>query len=159
MENPVLKQWENGLRINHISHAMAASHYKKYDRSIGIANTILATIVASSIFAAISDSENTILLVVAGIFSVLAAVFNAIYTFLNYGELAEKHRQAWIGYGDLRKTFEAETIFENSNNPDKIKEFLLEFNKKLSDLEKVVPEIPQKIHDRAKQEVLKNKNE
>jgi hypothetical protein len=157
MENTLIQQWGNGLRINHISHNRAASYFKKYYHLIGIITTTTAAIVASTIFASLSTSDNHIMLIVCGIISALATVLNAVQSFLNYGELAEKHRQAANGYGEIRRQFETECMLDDEIDPETLKKLMSVFNQKLSELEKNVPEIPQKIHDKVKEEILNNK--
>ena len=157
MDTSLVNQWQKGVRLRHISHNRAASSFKTKYQRLGVVTTVLSTLAASSIFASFADSEKIVWLITAGIISILTAVVNAINTFLSYGELAEKHRQAANGYGELRRFFETETLDAESLALDELKELLEIFNQKLSELEKSVPEIPQKLYNTVKKELDRKK--
>jgi len=157
MNTSLVYQWQKGVRIKHISHNRAASSFKTKYQRLGVVATVLSTLAASSIFASFADSEKIIWLITAGIISILTAVVNAINTFLSYGELAEKHRQAANGYGELRRYFETETLDAENLKVDELKDLLEVFSQKLSELEKSVPEIPQKLYNKVKKGLDKKK--
>ena len=119
------QQWHKGLRINHIGHNVAAARYKKRDDILGASSAILSAIVATSLFAFLSDTGNEMLKILTGVVSVLAAITAAANTFLNYGELAEQHRQAAVSFGSLRRRMELINLSDDANKRplmDKVRE-------------------------------------
>ena len=89
---------------------------------LGIPVVILTTIVGTTVFSSIASSSTNsiILLVVAGLLSVVAAVFSSLNTFLNYGELAERHRNASVKYGNLRREIEELSFANNKTDLESI---------------------------------------
>ena len=143
------QQWHKGLRINHIGHSVAASRFKKRDSILGSSSAILSAIVATSLFAFLSDTANEKLKLLTGIISVLAAISAAANTFLNYGELAEQHRQAAVSFGSLRRRMELLNLSDDSNKRslmDKLRE-------DWEELEKQAPVLPPKVYAEAAERV------
>ena len=65
-----------------------------------------STIVGTTIFATLEKSPNVYVGILAGLFSIAAAVLASLNTFLGYSERAEKHKLAAVQYGDLRTEIE-----------------------------------------------------
>ena len=148
-QEEVIYQWVKGMRIMHIVHAKSHSRFRKLDRNIGLSSTIFAAIVSTAVFASIAkdDEDSNYIAIVAGIISILTVVFSATHSFLKYGELAERHRQAAAAFGNLRRSVEIdlETVKEGVRLPV---ERFKEINVQWSDLERTAPACPQNIHDR-----------
>lgn len=145
--NESVKQWEEKLHTRHMAHSRSYSYYKTMDRIIGLSSALLSTAVATTVFASFANSENSILIIIAGSISVLATLFTAGNSFLKFGELAERHNQAAASFGQLRRQFE---ILMNLKITDQ------EFNKQLeiinsnwSELEQKIPALPQWIFDKS----------
>ena len=79
--NEIINQWRNGLRIRHIAHSRAFSHFKLMDRIVGLASTILSAVVATTVFASMAESDSNTLILIAGGISILATLFAASYSF------------------------------------------------------------------------------
>ena len=145
------QKWANGLRIRHIAHSRAASHYRFWDRLIGLLSTLLSAVIATTIFASLNDSDNQTQIIVAGSISILSTVVSGAYSFLKMAQLAERHHQAAASFGQLRR--EVEIIL--NHDPKKLNEEKLhEINKLWSELEKKVPEVPQRIFNIAMNKVV-----
>lgn len=144
-----LEQWCNGIKIAHISHYRAAAHYKRLGRGFGIPVVILTTVVGTVVFTSIASPNgySTGLQLLAGLLSMGAAVLSGLATFLNYGELAERHRDAAVKYGNLRR--EIEEIISFTPSQDELKSTMADLRTRWNSLDIEAPSIPQKIHDYA----------
>lgn len=152
--NETINHWKNGLRIRHIAHSRAFSRFKLWDRMIGSVSTLLSAVVATTVFASFADSDSNRLIIIAGGISILATLFAASYSFLKLGELAERHHQAAASFGQLRRSLEVILMDKDIVSVDHEK--LLEINAVWSELEKKVPDIPQRIYNRARKRIYKN---
>jgi len=114
---------------------------------LGIPVVILTTIVGTTVFSSIASSSTNsiILLVVAGLLSVVAAVFSSLNTFLNYGELAERHRNASVKYGNLRR--EIEELISFANNKTDLESIMKDIRTRWDAVDLEAPSVPQKIYD------------
>jgi hypothetical protein len=154
-----LQKWRNGIKIAHNSHIQAATYYTRRGRMLGIPVVILTTIIGTAVFTSIATNNQAAiaLQITAGLLSMAAATLSSLYTFLNYGGLAERHRTAAVKYGNLRREVEQLLCFlEGKTDLDAtMKEVRIKWD--AVDLE--APEIPQKIHDKVKRDAGKNPEE
>jgi hypothetical protein len=151
-----LEQWLNGIKIAHISHLRASAHYKRLGRGFGIPVVILTTIVGTTVFTSMASSVeySTGLQLLAGLLSMGAAVISGLATFLNYGELAERHRDAAVKYGNLRRELEEIMCFTPSQDELKLK--MTDLRTRWNALDTEAPSVPQNIHDYALRQVKPN---
>jgi hypothetical protein len=86
-----------------LAHYLAAAGDFGRDKWIGIANVVLAAIVATSVFGSVSDAAVTLKakLIVGGI-AALATIAAALQTKLDYAEKATKHLAAAARFGKSR---------------------------------------------------------
>ena len=149
----LITMWNNGLRIRHMAHSIAFTHFKRLDKLTGVVATVLSAVVGTTVFASLAKSDNTSLLVIAGSISVLSTVVISANSFLKFGELAERHNQAGASFGNLRRQLEVDLI--NSNDTVSLsKEGLQELNVLWSELEKTSPAIPQRIFNKCQKIVV-----
>jgi len=135
-----LQKWRNGIKIAHNSHLRAAAY---------------GTAVFTSIAA---NSQGSIALqVTAGLLSMAAAALSSLYTFLNYGGLAERHRTAAVKYGNLRREVEQLLCFMNNKND--LEATMENIRTRWDSVDFEAPEIPQKIHDKVRRQLSKNPEE
>ena len=153
-KDQLLKEWVDGAHIKSIAHHKAAAKFNRNNRILGLLTTIFTVIVSTSIFASLMKTDNKIILMPAYVISFLAVILSASNTFLKLEKLSEKHLQAGISYGQIRKKMELLLVNVKNVNENHLNE-IIEQN---SELEKNVPSIPQKIHDNAKNEVKKSSN-
>ncbi|MFB3897326.1 MAG: SLATT domain-containing protein [bacterium] len=144
----LLQEWHNGLRINHIAHLRAAAEYKLLGRIFGLLVTMFSVVIGTSIFSTLGSSENLLVLLMAGSISVLAAVLSGIQGFLNYPELAAKHKHAGVKYGELRRQIEELIAIEK--DPVELEKTMRQIRFDWNALDDESPEISQKFHDQAK---------
>jgi len=143
----LISKWKNSLKIRHIVHSSAFSHFKLMDRLLGLITIILSAIVTTTVFVSFGESESRILIAIAGGISVLTTLFAASHSFLNFAELAERHRQAAASFDQLRR--DLDSILLNKNIESINHKKLQEMNAIWSELEKTAPSVPQRIYARA----------
>ena len=149
-----LLQWQKGIRIDHMAQSRAAAYYSRRSRGLGLIVTILSVFVGTSLFTGLASSKDlgTIVLV-AGAVSAVTAVLTAVQTFLNYGELAEKARNAANSYGVLRRDIE-ETLATTTDS-QKLAAAMSDMGKQWDQLDSEAPVIPQSIYNQAAADVDK----
>lgn len=98
----LLKGWHKGLHILQKGNFTAATYYGKLGKRFGVPVVITTSIVSSAIFATIGNSEQTSIQLAAGFVSILATVLSSLQTFLGYSERSSNHKEAAVGYGELR---------------------------------------------------------
>jgi hypothetical protein len=135
----LLRQWIAGIRLNHIGHRRAATVYARRARALGVITTLASTIVGTTLFSSLANSQDSRLIVAAAIASLFALVASALQTFLNYSELAAAHRGAAVGYGALRRRSEQLLAFPPDGGLDEpMRETSTIWNK----LDEESPELP-----------------
>lgn len=151
-----LQKWRNGIKISHNAHTQAAAHYTQLGRMLGVPVVILTTIIGTAVFTSIAtDTQAAVALqITAGLLSMAAAVLSSLYTFLNYGGLAERHRMAAVKYGNLRREVEQLLCFLDGKTD--LDATMKDIRSKWDAVDLEAPEIPQKIHDKVKREAGRN---
>jgi hypothetical protein len=145
----LVEKWHNGVRLLQVAHNMAASHYCRINRLLGIPVVVLSAIVVTSIFASLQSEVHIVMKVVVGMLSVCAAVLSGLQTFLRHAELAEKHRIAAGKFGELRREIQQVAAFPPKEE-EKFAEFCESFRARWDEAEKESPTLQQKLHDAAR---------
>jgi hypothetical protein len=81
-------------------------------------------------------------------------VLSSLNTFLNYGELAERHRNASVKYGNLRREIEQLVCFMDTKTD--LEAIMEDVRKRWDGVDLEAPEIPQEIHDKVVADLRKN---
>lgn len=148
-----LQRWRSGIKIAHNSHIRSASYYTQRGRLLGIPVVILTTVIGTAVFSSMASGGSSILLqAVAGVLSVFAAIFSSLQTFLNYGELAERHRNVSVKYGNLRREIEELLCFMDAKSD--LEAVMKDIRVRWDAVDLEAPSIPQKIHDSVRNEVI-----
>ncbi|MBN1928562.1 MAG: SLATT domain-containing protein [Chlorobiaceae bacterium] len=98
----LLEKWLTGLRILQKGNFLASTHYGKCGKMFGIPVVIMTSIVSSTIFATLGNNPNQNIQIAAGLVSIGATVLSSLQTFLGYADRASSHKEAAVGYGELR---------------------------------------------------------
>lgn len=156
-----LERWRNGIKIAHNSHKQAAVRYCRYGRLLGIPVVILSAVVGTTVFTSISSPSeySTTLQIFAGILSMAATVLSSLHTFLNYGEVSERHREASVKYGNLRREVEQVLCFNESYNQEDLESVMKNLRSKWDGMDLEAPNIPKDIHTSVRNEVMKQYEE
>jgi len=144
----ILEQWlNNGIKFDHVVHQQPAAYNRRANRLLGIPVTVLAILIGTSIYGALSSSSSPQILIFVGAISVLAAVLSGLQTFLSYPELAQKHQTAGVKFGRLRRRMEEVLSFKLE--PDQLENVLTEIRVAWDQLVEESPDVPQRFHDQA----------
>ena len=141
----IIGRWHRGMRILELGHHTSAANFARRHRLIGIPVVVVSTIVGTTVFATISSSPHPAAQILVGLLSVTAGVLSSLQTFLNYPELAEKHKVAAVKYGGLRREIEHVAAFASSP-PDELQKFLESFRIRWDALDEDSPSIPMAIY-------------
>ena len=89
--------------ISKLSHFYAASRYEKLHKYyIGLPTTIAALLLAWLVTQKdLPDNSSQFIFSIKIILSLIVAISTGVSTFLNYNELASKHRQSALKYQDV----------------------------------------------------------
>ncbi|MGH9177918.1 MAG: DUF4231 domain-containing protein [Acidimicrobiales bacterium] len=147
----MLRSWRNGIQIMHRSHAQSATAFTRRARLLAVTTLVLSTIVGTSIFSSIDAEQSTGWKVATGLVSLASAVFAALQAFLNYPDLAERHRQSSLRYGTLRRRLDLLTTRPGHEGDD---EELKAIRTQWDEIVETAPVVPQGIHRRVEREVL-----
>src|SRR5262249_10329241 len=91
-----------------VAHGLAADTAEKRNKWLGVPVVVLTSIVGTSVFASLSDlGKSQISIAIAtGILSIMAAVFAAVQTFLNFAGSAQAHGRASVRFQALGSMIE-----------------------------------------------------
>jgi hypothetical protein len=114
----MLNEWLIRAWHSHTAHRMAAAQFERLHRVFGTVAAILSAIVGTTIFATLQHSPAHSIQIGVGLLSIAAGVLASLQTFLNYQELAEKHKIAAVRYGELRNEIERLLAFPPGHHQD-----------------------------------------
>ncbi|NKB80761.1 MAG: SLATT domain-containing protein [Nitrospirales bacterium] len=141
----ILGRWYKGMRILELAHHTTAADYSRRHRLFGTPVVIVSTVVGTAVFATISESPHPAIQIVVGLLSITAGVLSSLQTFLNYPELAEKHKVAAVKYAGLRREIE-QVMAVSSSEPDTIQEFLTSFRDRWNALDEDSPSVSMPVY-------------
>lgn len=102
--------WRNAGRLR-MGHYIAAEIALRKHKCIGIPSVICSAIVATSVFSTLNESVETWVRVLTGIVAICAAVLASLQAFLNFSDVAERHKVAAAKYFSARRQLD---LFELS---------------------------------------------
>lgn len=152
----LLKGWHKGLRILQIGSFTASTYYGKLGKRFGVPVVITTSIVSSAIFATIGESQHSEILLAAGFVSILATVLSSLQTFLGYSERSSSHKEAAVGYGELRTEVQVLLASDLPNVTD-LEARIESIRTRWSALDKVSPTLPNWIYADAAKAVAQSK--
>lgn len=138
-----LRNWQRGLRINHIAHHRAAARDAKLGLALGVTVVVLSTIVGTAIFTTLNQSPGTAAKTIAGLLSVTAAVFGALQTFLGFPQRQAAHHEAAVKYGALRR--EIESVLGLPYNEQALRQLLPDLRLRWDEIDADAPAVSQRI--------------
>lgn len=106
-EAELVLSWLRRARESQFSHYGAARRLGNYGRAFGVPVIVITAIVGASAFASIlSQTIPLYAKLIAGLFSVAAAVLSSLQTFFKFSERSEKHRLFGAKFGAVRRELE-----------------------------------------------------
>lgn len=144
----MLKEWHKGLRILQAGNFAASTYFGKLGKRFGIPVVITTTVVSSAIFGTLGESEHERIQIAAGFVSILATVLSSLQTFLGYSERSSGHKEAAVGYGELRTEVE---VLLSSDLPgvSNLDERIESIRSRWSALDRNSPTLPKRIYAEA----------
>lgn len=141
----VLARWYKGMRVLEMAHHTTAADFGRRHRLLGTPVAIVSTIVGTAVFATLSTSPHPAVQIGVGLLSVSAGVLASLQTFLNYPELAEKHKSSAVKYAGLRR--EIEQVSSMGGPPaGELQQFLTSFRTRWDALDEESPSVPVMIY-------------
>ncbi|MEM1278437.1 MAG: SLATT domain-containing protein [Cyanobacteria bacterium P01_H01_bin.152] len=119
---------------------------------MGVPTIIISTLIGTTIFASLGSSQKIYIQIAVGLMSLSAAILSSLQTFLDYSELAGKHKQASIKYGELRR--EMEQVLVENLDEEKQSHFMKAFSAKWNALDTDSPTIPNKVYSKVASRIL-----
>jgi hypothetical protein len=142
-------QWLNGVIILQRAHYRTAKLCSVLHFCIGIPLVLVSATVGTAVFATLKSSPEPTTKIVVGLLSVAATVLAGLQTFLGLSERAEKHKQAGVRYGALRRELELEIV-----NGTPAHAFLSDFRGRWDAFDAETPTVPQWVYERARRSVM-----
>ncbi|HEX5375211.1 MAG TPA: SLATT domain-containing protein, partial [Solirubrobacterales bacterium] len=139
----MLRNWQRGLRINHIAHHRAAARDAALGLALGVTVIVLSTIVGTAIFTTLDQSPSTAAKTAVGLLSAAAAVFGALQTFLGFPQRQAAHHEAAVRYGALRR--EIESVLGLPPGEQELRQLLLGLRLRWDEIDAGAPAVSQRI--------------
>lgn len=132
------------------AHYLAAKQASAMNYRLGVPVVVLSTTVGTTLFSSITASRNTLLVVLAGLLSLVSAVLAALQTLFRFGERADSHRIAGASYAEVKRKLDLLKL-QLAVTPDLSTglRLVIELTEDLSALQKQSPDIPDRLYDRA----------
>jgi hypothetical protein len=131
---------------------LAAEIYSGRNLKLGVPVTIATSVVATSIFATLTqDTKNLWLSIITGALSIGAAVLSGLQTFLGYSDLAGEHRRTAVAYESIRRALDLFALeYQQSSDRVAALKRLGEIAAKLDVVAEAAPTLPDYIYDSVK---------
>jgi len=154
--NHCAKDWLRSLMILHRGHWNAARIFDRVNLLLGIIATVMAAISGATAFSKFGELVTSVWSqLVISLFGLMAAAIVAVQTFFRSSELASRHKQAAVKFGQLRRELEESFDLGLPANFDARKEFLTSFRERWKVVDDKSPSIPDRIYQKAKTETEK----
>ena len=134
------------------AHYLAAEIFSGRNLRLGIPVTIATSVVATSIFATLTQQTQILWLsIVTGVVSVGASILSGLQTFLRYSDLAGEHRRAAVAYESVRRAFDLFALeFRHSTDRVAALKRLGEISSRIDSIVDAAPTLPDHIYDSVK---------
>lgn len=133
--------WRSAGRYER-AHWSASGKCLRWHRGLGAVSVALSAAVATSAFAALSESTDTNLRLLTGALAVLAAIAASLVTFLGYQERAKLHLTAGGRFAKLRRTLDLYVIELSGSNAVTREEALASLKVAIEELSNAVQASP-----------------
>ena len=144
-------EWRKGARIRSIAHQRAGDFYGSWAKTLGVLVATFSAIVGASIFTSLLTSKDQPILIVVGLISLSAAVISGTNSFLNLPQLAAKHTEVGLAFGEVRRRIDVIDCLEcdDATTEKNLTEIETAYNKALKD----APTFPARFYDKAEKKV------
>lgn len=152
----VLLEYEKKYSIVGRAHYIASDRYFKYHRFLGMPAVVIGALVGTAIFASLNGSPEVWVRILVGVFSLLSAALSALQTFLEFSQMAARHKVAAGKYQSIKRFIKVMKLKYPDNTAcrqDWIAD-LQKLNQKLDVISEASPSIPDDCYDRAQKEYI-----
>lgn len=147
--------WARSLSVLHTGHWRAARFYELINLILGIAAALSAAVAGTTAFQDLAGqgaTANPTAQFWGGAFAVIAAALAAVQTFFRSSELATKHKQAGVKFGQLERELEGYIDLGIPMDAHEREKLLKPFHARWNQVEDEALPLPQRIYDRAAKE-------
>lgn len=140
------------------AHYIAANRYAALNRMFGIPVIIITAVVGTTIFATLNESPDPKWKIAAGLFSLAGTVLASLQTSLGFADTAQKHKEAGENYRAIQRCFETFQFKFVESGAEQRLDALAEYEelvKRLDEIPKKSPTVPDWCYEKAKNESLK----
>ncbi|TKR27000.1 SLATT domain-containing protein [Cellulomonas hominis] len=146
-----LRQWINGLHIEHIAHSRAAAALHRRHWGLGVTATIVAAGVGTSAFAGLQDTPRGWALWLVSAASIGTAALTALVAFMDYSARSARHTASALQFGSLRRR--AELLSASAKPHSELLVAMSEINKSWEQVAESSPQYPPRLHEWARAKV------
>ena len=144
----LLGRWLLRCRVAQSAYNDATTRAVAIEHRLGVPAVGLSALVATGVFATLTQDPSLGWRIVTGIVAVGAALLTALQTFLRQAERAEQYREAARSYGRLRRRIEQLMAFPPVTKRQ-AEEVLDAIAEALAEAARGKPNVPQRVWDRA----------
>jgi len=141
-QEQLLMFWGEKAKFDAHMHEEASAYYSKWYRYLGVPSILLSGFTGSGTLAVIGTEKPAMWLQLGfGVLMLISAALSTMLNFLNYGSLAEKHRNSRNLYESARARIDAELTRPRAIRKDAY-ECVEEFTVTFAQLSNTCPETP-----------------
>jgi hypothetical protein len=149
----VLRLWDTQLRTLHAGHWDAARRFEGSNLAFGVSTAVMSAIAGTAAFASLQEGSEPWMRIVAGAFSMLAAIASSAQTYYKSSEQAEKHRLAATKFGQLRRQLEQLMAIGLPPAEAERVDVLSQIRSQWGEIDGESPALPSAIYDRVKRTI------
>ena len=149
----VLRLWDTQLRTLHAGHWDAARRFEGSNLAFGVSTAVMSAIAGTAAFASLQEGSATWMRIVAGAFSIVAAIVSSAQTYYKSSEQAEKHRLAATKFGQLRRQLEQLIALGLPPDEGRRADVLSQIRTQWGEIDGESPALPSAIYDRVKRTI------
>mgnify|MGYP003683542179 CR=1 FL=1 len=138
-QEDMLKRWSSMSKTYSNMHILAADHYNKWDKRLGLPVVLLGAISASSIFTNIGNVEWTY---VNGSLVLLMTGISAVSKFLGTNEKMSKHKSASFKYTKIAMTIDSLLSFPRHSRIDSPRDVINRMKLEILEVREHTPDLP-----------------
>ncbi len=146
---PVVGAWYRRARESQFAHYEAAARYVSLSRLLGVPSVLLSAAAGTTLFATLQEEGAPPgLRLAVGLITLCAAILTALQTFLGFGGLADKHRNAAALYGAVRREIEQHQALPPSSR-EGVQSAMAQLRGRLDEIASSAPDVPARTWKRA----------
>jgi len=150
-----LKEWDRRVSRAVEAHYESAKKLRRNHYILGIVALVIVILMGALKDLKTNEDYKPLCSAIFYVISVVATILVSFQTFLNYGQRAEKHREAASKYGSVRRQIEYLAKKEFSTE-DALQETIEKLTKTIDSLSESTPEVLSKVWSSVRKKYDKN---